>query len=107
FDAFDAAGAPIGAPVVGFHENGSFAGQTSDDRFYGVVYEQGISAIQIRSLATAGMELDHLQYGRADIQAPPPPPVGTVSAPHSAALLALGLSAFGVLRIKPRIRKRV
>jgi hypothetical protein len=47
--------------VVG---DGSDAGGTAEDRFFGVYYTNGISAIRIAMHGTSDFEVDHLQYGR-------------------------------------------
>ena len=65
FEAFDAAGNSLGV-ISGNHADESFNGETSDDRFYGVVHQSGISAFTIRSGVEGvrgGIELDHLQWG--------------------------------------------
>ena len=49
--------------VTGNHADGSFNGETDDDRFYGVRHAGGISAIEISSSSSTGLEVDHLQYG--------------------------------------------
>ncbi len=63
FEAFDASGQSLGT-IIANHENGSFNGETSDDRFYGVVNYSGISAIKISNdYRLTGIEVDHLQWG--------------------------------------------
>ncbi|MGH7244210.1 MAG: hypothetical protein ACREJD_12420 [Phycisphaerales bacterium] len=61
FEAYNAAGASLGT-VVAQVGDGSNNGTTAEDRFFGVVYDQGIQAIRIRH-SSGGLEVDHLQYG--------------------------------------------
>ncbi len=61
FEAFGPKGESLGIMdhILG---DGGHQGATAEDRFLGVTYENGISAIEIR--ATLGrIELDHVQYG--------------------------------------------
>jgi len=60
FEAFDVQGVSLGT-VVGNHADGDYLGTTAEDRFYGIVHEDGISAIEIR--CGSSIEVDHLQYG--------------------------------------------
>jgi hypothetical protein len=93
FEAFDQNGVSLGT-LTGNHANGSFNGETDDDRFYGAVNAGGISRIYMNN-ATAGIEIDHLQYGRlgATTTAPEPAPL---------ALLAGGLGALVAVRRRRR-----
>lgn len=61
FEAFDSNGASLGT-LSGNHANGSFSGETAEDRFYGWENAGGISRIHIRN-SSGGIEVDHLQYG--------------------------------------------
>ena len=61
FEAYDAAGNSLGT-VEGHHAGQGNNGETDEDRFYGVEYAPGISAIRI-SHTSGGLEVDHLQYG--------------------------------------------
>lgn len=63
FEAFDALGVSLGV-IQGNHADGTFAGTTAEDRFYGFIHAAGISAILI-SNGSGGIEVDHLQYGLA------------------------------------------
>ena len=92
FEAFDQAGVSLGT-AGGSHGNGSFNGETAEDRFYGAINAGGISRIYIRN-APAGIEVDHLQYGR----------IGTTTTPEPATwtLVAGGLAALGALRRRRR-----
>lgn len=65
FEAFDASGKSLGAKGP-FKIGGDFStmGETDEDRFFGVHYDGGISAIKVTVPAvTNGVEFDHLQYG--------------------------------------------
>jgi hypothetical protein len=68
FQAFDENGALLGTigPVseAGVFPDGSFNGETGEDRFFGFTNEGGISAILL-SNSGGGIELDHLQFGLA------------------------------------------
>jgi hypothetical protein len=93
FQAFDENGVSLGT-ATGSHADNNFGGGTGEDRFYGAINADGISRIFISS-GTAGIEVDHLQYGRLG---------GTVSAtpePSSVALLATGLFS-----LVPALRRR-
>ena len=68
FEAFDAVGASLGV-VTGNHADGSNAGTTGEDRFYGITNPGGISAIRIRN-TSGGIEVDHLQFGPVTPAAP-------------------------------------
>ena len=63
FEAFDANGNSLGT-VSGQHADSSVNGTTAEDRFYGIIYPQGIGSIRI-SHNSGGLEVDHLQYGGA------------------------------------------
>jgi len=68
FEAYNATGQSLGT-VVGHHADNAVNGTTAEDRFYGVVYSQGISAIRIRH-NSGGLEVDHLQYGGGESGCP-------------------------------------
>jgi hypothetical protein len=92
FEAFDENGLSLGT-VAGTHANGSFSGETAEDRFYGAANAGGISRILVRS-GNAGIEIDHLQYGRLGAQS-------TVPEPATVTLLAAGL-----LGVAAAVRRR-
>ncbi len=62
FKAFDSEGQLIGS-ITNSSSDGSPYGQTGEDRFYGLQYESGISAISIWNTQNVAMEVDHIQYG--------------------------------------------
>jgi hypothetical protein len=70
FEAFDRDGKSLGivgpVAIADFSNNG----ETGEDRFVGVINEDGISAIKIRN-TSGGIEVDHLQYGAALANQPP------------------------------------
>lgn len=61
FEAFDAFGVSLGTVVATHQGDGTYYGTTDDDRFYGVEYSGGISALRISHVGS-GIEIDHLQY---------------------------------------------
>jgi hypothetical protein len=62
FEAFGPSGESIGTIGPVSIADGSYSGTTAEDRFFGVQYALGISAIHI-SNTFGGIEVDHLQYG--------------------------------------------
>lgn len=61
FEAFDNLGVSLGV-ISGNHADGNFAGGTAEDHFYGASNLGGISSFRI-SNPSAGIEVDHLQFG--------------------------------------------
>ena len=85
FEAFDATGALLGSiGPVPIGDAGS-TGQTAEDRFFGVVFSGGISAIRM-SNTSGGIEVDHVQYGLS-AALPATETVRLGSPPNPAALL--------------------
>src|SRR5687767_11746283 len=84
FEAFGPGGTLLGSIAVTLGD-GSFAGRTAEDRFFGVVSAGGITAIRLSSTGggIARPEVDHLQFGASTL--------ATVPEPGSAALLGAGL----------------
>ena len=65
FEAFDVVGASLGTLTTNLGD-GSFAGGTAEDRFFGIIHDGGVSAIQVRTTSpnsSNAIEVDHLQYG--------------------------------------------
>jgi hypothetical protein len=83
FEAFDHTGASMGVVTVHL-DNGSFNGETNEDRFFGAIDPLGITAIKI-SNSSGGIEIDHLQYGLA----------AAVPEPETYALMLGGLGLVG------------
>ncbi|MCU0915459.1 MAG: hypothetical protein MUC88_12970 [Planctomycetes bacterium] len=90
FQAYNAWGDLLGTIGPANIADGSFAGTTGEDRFFGISDDGGIWKIAITAGA-AGIEIDHLQYGYApDSGMVPPVPV-----PGAALLGVFGLSLTG------------
>jgi hypothetical protein len=64
FEAFDVNGESLGQVGPVELGDGEFTGQTAEDRFFGVIYSGGVSAIELTTLDSGDWELDHVQYGR-------------------------------------------
>ena len=62
FEAFGPTGTSLGTIGPVAIADGSNSGETAEDRFFGVIFAGGISAIKISNSA-GGIEVDHLQYG--------------------------------------------
>jgi hypothetical protein len=95
FEAFDSSGNSLGA-LVGTHANGSFGGESAEDRFYGVINASGVSKIHIYNTA-GGIEVDHLQYGALRTSAGVPEVFSTLG--------AFVASCLGLLALKHRSRQ--
>lgn len=74
--------------------DGSVAGGTGEDRFFGIVHAGGISRVTMRMRNSTDWEVDHLQYGRLA-------PASVVPEPASSVLLLTGL--LPLLRRRRRI----
>ena len=98
FEAFDANGDSLGS-LFGNHANGSFNGETDEDRFYGATNAGGISAIHIANDG-GGIEVDHLQYGLFD--AADDGGGDQIPEPATVMLLGLGLAGLGFARRRKR-----
>ena len=93
FEAFGPGNVPLGTigPISDANfPNGSFNGETAEDRFFGIVAPGGISSIFI-SNSSGGIEVDHLQYGLAS-------PISGVPEPSVVSLLAILFGAWCVSR---------
>jgi hypothetical protein len=67
FEAFDQNGVSLGAIGPFAVGDGEDTGQTAEDRFFGVEYDGGISKIKMWMTNSVDFEVDHLQYGGADL----------------------------------------
>ncbi|MEC4866149.1 MAG: S8 family serine peptidase [Jaaginema sp. PMC 1078.18] len=66
FEAFDNNGNSLGTRTINYGDN-SWDGGTDEDRFLGVIHNQGISRLEISSPdGNRGYEIDHIQYGLAE-----------------------------------------
>lgn len=88
FEAYDAHGALIGSIVATGIADGVSTGTTAEDRFFGMIYDDGISKIRLYAGAAGGIEMDHLQYG-GNIPIP---------APGAVVLAGVGAALIGWLR---------
>mgnify|MGYP002778565198 CR=1 FL=1 len=95
FEAFGPGLVPIGATGPFTLGDGDFAGQTAEDRFFGIVAAGGIQRIRIGMANSVDWEVDHLQYGR----------LATVPEPSTVALLTGGLAAAGAIGAARRRRR--
>ena len=71
FEAFDSLGFSIGILSANLGD-GFIAGQTGEDRFFGVTFATGVSRIEFRNLSAASLayiEVDHIQYGLSVVPA--------------------------------------
>lgn len=75
FEAFDADGNLIGTMQQYLGDADTGQGETAEDRFLGVEFDGGISAIRI-SANFGGIEVDHVQYGYAVVPLPAPAMLG-------------------------------
>ena len=96
FEAFDALNNSLGTIGPVAIADGSFNGETAEDRFFGWTNAGGISSIFI-SNQFGGMEVDHLQYGLAASVGP------TVPEPTAGFLLATGLAGLATWRKLRRV----
>lgn len=96
FEAFGPLGTSLGSIGPYWLGDGMDTGQQGEDRFFGAIYDNGISAIRIGT-NNKDWEVDHLQYGAASPAAVPEP----------STLLLVGAGAVGFLRSRMRQRKRL
>ena len=89
FEAFGPGMIPLGAPLSIAIGDGSFNGETLEDRFFGVQDPGGVIAIRLTTPGDIGIEVDHVQYG-------------LLPEPSSALLLGSGLCAEIALRRRGR-----
>ena len=76
-------------PISATLGEGLFAGQTAEDRFFGVSDPLGILSITLAMPQSGDYELDHLQFGIATDDVP---------APATLALFGMGIAALGFAR---------
>jgi len=72
FEAWDETGTTLGVKQADLGD-GTNAGTTAEDRFFGVFHAPGISRVRItnnENNPNFGIEVDHLQYGRAVFSVP-------------------------------------
>jgi hypothetical protein len=95
FEAFDSHNTPIAS--VGPAELGDcvFAGQTAEDRFFGIIDAGGIGSIRLSMPVSGDWEMDHLQYGREAIAR------FAISEPSTLTLLA-GAAALALIPVRRR-----
>lgn len=85
--AFDGNGVSLGGVLFDDLGDGSVSGGSAEDRFFGAIFDGGISRITITSLdGSTDWEVDHLQYGLAPV---PVPGAAWMLAPALAGLLGL------------------
>ena len=87
FEAFDGSDTLLLSQTFTGIPDGSFAGGTAEDRFFGLTFDGGIKSIFITNSAGC-IEVDHVQYGTM-FAAPVPEP-------ETWALLIAGLGLIGV-----------
>ncbi|HET6463071.1 MAG TPA: FlgD immunoglobulin-like domain containing protein [Candidatus Krumholzibacteria bacterium] len=67
FQAWDQNGVLLGTMGPFAVGDGSLNGETAEDRFFGVEYDGGISKIKMWMTNSVDFEVDHVQYGGADL----------------------------------------
>jgi hypothetical protein len=99
FEVFNASGTSLGSVSALGLGDGVFKGETSEDRFFGAMYEGGISKLLV-SVPNEGSrmnwEVDHLQYGAASSAPALPDPAAT--------WLLFGLAAGGLVLVRRMVR---
>ena len=93
FEAFDAIGASLGTIGPYLMGDGMDTGQKEEDRFFGVIYDAGISKIMLKT-QNADWEVDHLQYGAEAVTA--------TAVPEPSTLVLLGSGALALYRSRKK-----
>ncbi|MCI0536555.1 MAG: hypothetical protein L0Z50_15150 [Verrucomicrobiales bacterium] len=70
FSAFGPGGALLGSIGPFNLADDNFAGTTAEDRFFGIAHSGGIESIFIGTSGEGGIEVDHVQYGKAHPSVP-------------------------------------
>jgi hypothetical protein len=69
--AFDSLGVSLGGVLFDNLGDGLISGGSAEDRFFGAIFDGGISRLTITSLdGSTDWEVDHLQYGIAPVPVP-------------------------------------
>lgn len=92
FEAFGPGGVSLGGIGPYYFGDGADTGQKNEDRFFGVMNAEGISAIRISTSDTRDWEVDHLQYG-------------TVPTPEPGTLLLVATGMAGAVARRYRRKK--
>lgn len=93
FEAFDEYNLSLGTVVANNMGDNTYSGGTAEDRFFGLTYSGGISAIKIKIDQPSGMEVDHLQYGAT-----------IVPEPVSSTLFIIGGAMLGLRRFRKKVK---
>ncbi len=88
FEAYNAYGVLVGSVTATGIADSVYTGTTAEDRFFGMIYDDGISKIRLYSGAGGGIEMDHLQYGGNN----------PIPAPGAVVLAGVGAALAGWLR---------
>lgn len=98
FEAFGPGGVSLGIIGPAALGDGDVGGQTAEDRFFGAISADGISAISIRMPGSHDWEIDHLQYGFAE-EAPPAPLILALDIKPGSCPNPVNLKSRGVLPV--------
>lgn len=93
FEAFDAANNLLGIVGPSVLGDGLFAGQTTEDRFFGVTSASGIGSVRISLLNSTEQGINRLQDSFAEFAKP-----ATAAEPATLALLVAGHAGTGFVR---------